>query len=101
MTALHLACESIRSESSPTRCALVGGANLILEPDDQCGLNALGFFSPEGRSFSFDSRANGYARGEGISMIVIKHLDDALRDGDPIRAVIRGTGLNSDGRVRI
>ncbi|KAK6812394.1 hypothetical protein RU639_011774 [Aspergillus parasiticus] len=99
MAALHLACETIRSSSSPTRCALVGGANLILDPDDQCGLNALGFLSPDGRCFSFDSRANGYARGEGIGMIVLKHIGDALRDGDPIRAVIRGTGLNSDGRT--
>lgn len=101
MAALHLACETIRSESNPTRCALVGGANLILDPDDQCGLNALGFFSPDSRCFSFDSRANGYARGEGLGIVVLKHLDDALRDGDPIRAVIRGTGLNSDGRVRV
>lgn len=100
MAALHLACEVIRSSSNPTRSALVGGANLILDPDDQCGLNALGFFSPEGRCFSFDSRANGYARGEGVGVVVLRHLEDALRDGDPIRAVIRGSGLNSDGRVR-
>ncbi|UNI20497.1 Type I Iterative PKS [Purpureocillium takamizusanense] len=99
LAALHLACETIRSESNPTRCALVGGANLILHPDDQCALNALGFLSPDSRCFSFDSRANGYARGEGIGMIVLKHIDDALRDGDPIRAVVRGTGLNSDGRT--
>ncbi|KAB8264716.1 hypothetical protein BDV32DRAFT_145394 [Aspergillus pseudonomiae] len=99
MAALHIACETIRSNSSPTRCALVGGANLILEPDDYCGLNALGFLSPNSRCFSFDSRADGYARGEGVAMIVLKHIDDALRDGDPIRAVIRGTGLNSDGRT--
>lgn len=101
MAALHLACETIRSESNPSRCALVGGANLILDPDDTCALNALSFLSPDGRCFSFDSRANGYARGEGIGMIVLKHIDDALRDGDPIRAVIRGTGLNSDGRVGV
>lgn len=99
MTALHLACETIRSDTNPTRCALVGGANLILDPDDQCGLNALGFFSPDSRCFSLDARANGYARGEGLGMLVLKHIDDAIRDRDPIRAVIRGTGLNSDGRV--
>jgi acyl transferase domain-containing protein len=71
-----------------------------LDPDDQCGLNALGFFSPDSRCFSLDSRANGYARGEGVGMVILKHVDDALRDGDPIRAVIRGTGVNSDGKVR-
>ncbi|OGM42335.1 hypothetical protein ABOM_007875 [Aspergillus bombycis] len=99
MAALHIACETIRSDRNPTRCALVGGANLILDPNDYCGLSALGFLSPQGRCFSFDARADGYARGEGVAMIVLKHMDDALRDGDPIRAVIRGTGLNSDGRT--
>lgn len=101
MAALHLACETIRSDTNPTRCALVGGTNLILDPDDQCGLNALGFFSPDSRCFSLDARANGYARGEGLGVLVLKHIDDAIRDRDPIRAVIRGTGLNSDGRVSL
>ncbi|KAI5463900.1 hypothetical protein BGZ63DRAFT_453186 [Mariannaea sp. PMI_226] len=99
MAALHLACEAIRSNTTPTRCALVGGATLILDPDDHCGLNALGFLSPQSRCFSFDVRADGYARGEGVGVIVLKHIEDAIRDGDPIRAVIRGTGLNSDGRT--
>lgn len=99
MTALHLASETIRSNTNSTRCALVGGANLILDADDHCALNALGFLSPDSRCFSFDSKANGYARGEGVGIIVLKHIDDAIRDGDRIRAVIRGTGLNSDGRV--
>ena len=77
----------------------MGGTNLILDPDDFCSLSALGFLSPDSRCFAFDSRANGYARGEGISMLVVKHIDDAIRDGDPIRAVIRASGINSDGRV--
>ena len=99
MVALHLACETIRSGSNKTRCALVGGTSLILAPDDPCGLNALGFLSPDSRCYAFDSRANGYARGDGLCMLVVKHIDDAIRDGDPIRAVIRATGLNQDGRV--
>ena len=99
LAALHLACETIRSGSNKTRCALVGGTNLILDPDDPCGLNALGFLSPDGRCYAFDSRANGYVRGDGICMLVLKHIDDAIRDGDPIRAVIRATGLNQDGKV--
>lgn len=99
LAALHLACETIRSRSNKTRCALVGGTSLILGPDSSLGLNALGFLSPDSRCFAFDSRANGYARGEAICMLVVKHIDDAIRDGDPIRAVIRATGLNQDGKV--
>ncbi|KAH8664734.1 polyketide synthase [Xylariales sp. PMI_506] len=99
LSALHLACETIRSETNKTRCAVVGGTNLILDPDDPTQLNQLGFLSPDGRCFAFDSRANGYARGEGICVLVLKHIDDAIRDGDPIRAVIRATGLNQDGKT--
>ncbi|KAI0096862.1 hypothetical protein GGR51DRAFT_489918 [Nemania sp. FL0031] len=99
LAALHLACETIRSRSNKTRCALVGGTSLILGPDSSLGLNALGFLSPDSRCYAFDSRANGYARGEAICMLVVKHIDDAIRDGDPIRAVIRATGLNQDGKT--
>ncbi|KAI1345755.1 hypothetical protein F5Y01DRAFT_320442 [Xylaria sp. FL0043] len=99
LAALHLACETIRSGSNKTRCALVGGTSLILGPDVSCGLNALGFLSPDSRCYAFDSRANGYARGEAICMLVVKHIEDAIRDGDPIRAVIRGTGMNQDGKT--
>ncbi|KAH7038376.1 uncharacterized protein B0I36DRAFT_372464 [Microdochium trichocladiopsis] len=99
LAALHLACETIRSKTNKTRVALVGGTNLILDPDDPTQLNQMGFLSPDGRCFAFDSRANGYARGEGICMMVVKHIDDAIRDGDPIRAVIRATGLNQDGKT--
>ncbi len=57
------------------------------------------FFSPDGRSYSFDHRAAGYARGEGVASMVLKPLEDALRDGDPIRAVIRESAVNQDGRT--
>ena len=59
----------------------------------------MGFLSPDGRSYSFDQRANGYGRGEGIAVVVIKLLADAVKDGDTIRAVIRSTGTNQDGRT--
>ena len=62
-------------------------------------LSTLGFLSPDGQSFSFDSRANGYAKGEGLGMMVLKRVDDALRDGDTIRAIIRSTSINQDGRT--
>lgn len=57
------------------------------------------FFSPDGKSYAFDHRAAGYARGEGVASLVLKPLEDALRDGDPIRAVIRESVVNQDGRT--
>ena len=62
-------------------------------------MSNLNFLSPDGRCYAFDERANGYARGEGITCIVIKSLASALEDGDTIRAIVRGTGVNSDGRT--
>lgn len=55
--------------------------------------------SKDGKSYAFDSRANGYGRGEGSATVVLKRLDDALRDGDPIRAIIRDSGVNQDGKT--
>ena len=62
-------------------------------------MSSFKFLSPDSRSWSFDQRANGYARGEGTAVIVVKRLEDALRDGDTIRTVIRSTGSNQDGRT--
>ena len=79
---------------------LVGGCNLILAPDVSIvPLTNMGFFSPDGKCFSFDHRANGYAKGEGAGFIVIKRLVDAVEDCDTIRAVIRATGANQDGKT--
>ncbi|RYO81821.1 hypothetical protein DL764_009709 [Monosporascus ibericus] len=77
----------------------VGGANLVYHPNFMKMMSDFNFLSPDGRSWSFDQRANGYARGEGMAVIVVKRLADALRDGDTIRAVIRNTGSNQDGRT--
>ena len=63
------------------------------------GLSNMGFLSPDGVCHSFDHRANGYARGEGFGVVIIKPLSAAIRDGDTIRAVIRSTGSNQDGRT--
>lgn len=60
---------------------------------------AAGFLSPDGKCHSFDQKANGYGRGEGAGCVVLKRLDDALKDGDVIRAVIRNTGINQDGKT--
>ncbi|OIW29210.1 hypothetical protein CONLIGDRAFT_715584 [Coniochaeta ligniaria NRRL 30616] len=96
LVALHLACQSLRAGECGS--ALVGAANLLLSPDIAVGMTNLGFLSPEGISHAFDSRADGYARGEGVAALVLKPLDGALRDGDVVRCVIRGTAVNSNGR---
>lgn len=95
LVAIHIACQSLRSGESDM--ALAGGVGLIVSPDGTMHLNNLGFLNPAGHSRSFDENANGYGRGEGCGVIVLKRLDQAVYDGDKIRAVIRATGVNSDG----
>ncbi|KAI0126592.1 putative polyketide synthase [Xylariales sp. AK1849] len=97
LVALHQACQSLRLGESKT--AIVGGANLILEPGMLIPMSTLKFFSPEGKCYTYDHRASGYGRGEGVGTVILKPLRDALRDGDTIRCVIRSTGVNSDGRT--
>ena len=79
--------------------ALVGGGGLILSAESTLTLMKMNMLSPDGKCFSFDERANGYSRGEGISVVIIKRLLDALRDGNAIRAIIRSTGSNQDGHT--
>ncbi|EOA84353.1 uncharacterized protein SETTUDRAFT_33341 [Exserohilum turcica Et28A] len=95
--ALHLACQSLKL--GETNMSLVAGVNLIINPNTMHQLSAMHMLSPEGISHTFDDRANGYGRGEGIGCLVVKRLSDALRDGDTIRAVIRATGINADGKT--
>ncbi|KEQ90223.1 hypothetical protein AUEXF2481DRAFT_71742 [Aureobasidium subglaciale EXF-2481] len=97
LTLLHLACQSLRSGEADM--AIVGGSNLLVNPDMFISGTILGLLSAEGKCFAFDSRASGYGRGEGIATLVLKPLDLAVRDGDPIRAVIRETGANQDGKT--
>lgn len=72
---------------------------MILTPSTMMPMTALGFLSPDGKCFAFDARANGYGRGEGVGVIILKRLDKALQDNDTIRAVIRGTRVNQDGKT--
>ena len=62
-------------------------------------MTALNFLSKDGKCFTFDSRANGYGRGEGVGVVVLKRLSDAIRDNDNIRGVIRASSVNQDGRT--
>ncbi|XP_044721361.1 KR domain-containing protein [Hirsutella rhossiliensis] len=98
LVALHIACQSLlRGESD---MSIVGGVQLQLDPMTMTApISRLGFLSPDGQCYSFDDRANGYSRAEGVGMVVLKRLSHAVRDGDTIRAVIRGTSANQDGRT--
>ncbi|TLD19278.1 hypothetical protein PspLS_09761 [Pyricularia sp. CBS 133598] len=98
MVALHLACQSLRAGECES--ALVGGVNLMINPDFSCYLSGQKFLAGDGRCKTFDSAADGYGRGEGCTALVIKRARDAIRDGDSIRAIIRGTGLNQDGKTK-
>jgi acyl transferase domain-containing protein len=77
----------------------VAGANLILGPEGSIMLSRMNFLSPDSLCYSFDHRANGYARGEGTIVMVLKRVSDAVKDGDTIRAIIRATGSNQDGHT--
>ncbi|KAL9578153.1 MAG: hypothetical protein Q9212_005901 [Teloschistes hypoglaucus] len=95
--ALHLACQSLRLKE--TNMSLVAGVNLMINPNTMHQLTAMHMVSPEGISHTFDDRANGYGRGDGIGALIVKRMSDAIRDGDTIRAVIRGTAANADGKT--
>ncbi|KAL8715329.1 MAG: hypothetical protein Q9225_006403 [Loekoesia sp. 1 TL-2023] len=97
LTAVHLACQSIRMQES--NMAIVSGANCMMTPDAPSLLSTLQFLSPDGRSYMFDDRANGYGRGEGIGTVVLKPLAQALQDKDLVYAVIRNTMSNQDGKT--
>lgn len=97
LTGIHEAVNALRAGNCSG--AIVAGTNLIFSPTMSIGMTEQGVMSPEGRSKTFDANANGYARGEAINALYLKKLSDAIRDGDPIRAVIRHTGLNCDGKT--
>ncbi|KAM6508198.1 hypothetical protein FALCPG4_018080 [Fusarium falciforme] len=93
---LHEACRAL--QSGDCTGAIIAGANLIMGPTTTSAMTEEGMLSPEGSCKTFDSAADGYARGEAINAVYIKLLDDAIRDNNPIRAIIRNTGTNSDGK---
>ncbi|KAI0538759.1 putative polyketide synthase [Xylaria digitata] len=97
LVGLHLACQSLRSGESD--CAIVGGSCLNINPDIFSALSSLGSCGPDGICYAFDHRVQGYGRGEGVAVLVVKRLEDAVKNRDPIRAVIRETAANQDGKT--
>ncbi|WP_180929722.1 SDR family NAD(P)-dependent oxidoreductase [Streptomyces sp. AJS327] len=95
--ALHLACEDLRN--GRVSAALVGGVNLILHPSRHLQYAQMGMLSPTGRCAAFGAAADGMVMGEGAGAVLLKPLSRALRDGDHVHAVIRGTATNSGGRT--
>lgn len=97
LVAVHLAAQSIWSGES--HIAVVGGVNIMVGPNTAIAESKSGFLSPDGRSKAFDDSADGYARGEGGAVVVLKSLAQALTDGDDIYAQILGTGVSQDGHT--
>jgi acyl transferase domain-containing protein len=96
LVAIHLACQSLRDEECAL--ALAGGINVILTPDPMITFARARMLSADGRCKTFDAAADGFARGEGCGVVVLKRLRDAIADNDNILALIRGSAINHDGR---
>ncbi|QLY30523.1 SDR family NAD(P)-dependent oxidoreductase [Nocardia huaxiensis] len=97
LVALHLACQAL--EAGDCTVALAGGVTMLMQPEPFVSMCKGGFLAADGRSKPFDASADGYGRGEGSGMVVLKKLEDAERDGDRVYAVIKATGSNQDGRT--
>ncbi|WP_394839489.1 amino acid adenylation domain-containing protein [Pendulispora rubella] len=93
--AVHLACQSLRCGES--HMALAGGVHLMSSPHSTVAMSKIGAMNPAGECRAFDASANGYVRGEGVGIIVLKRLRDAVANGDRIYCVIRGSAVNNDG----
>ncbi|WP_193196930.1 type I polyketide synthase [Nostoc sp. MG11] len=95
LVAVHLACQSLRTGES--QMALVGGVSLILSPEETIASSHARVMAPDGRCKTFDASTNGYVRGEGCGVVVLKRLADAVRDKDNVLAVIKGSAVNQNG----
>ncbi|MDT5347689.1 MAG: hypothetical protein QOH91_976 [Mycobacterium sp.] len=95
LVAIHQACQALRLGECDL--ALAGGVNVLVNPGTMITFSQARMLAPDGRCKTFDAAADGYVRGEGCGVVVVKRLDDAIRDGDRIRAVIRGSAVNQDG----
>ncbi|EJQ38403.1 hypothetical protein IEE_05053, partial [Bacillus cereus BAG5X1-1] len=97
LVAAHQACMSLRNHECDT--AIAAGVNLIFTPESYIGMSEVGMLSSDGKCFAFDKRANGMVPGEAVVAVVLKRLSQAEADGDPIYAVIPGSGINYDGKT--
>lgn len=95
LVSIHLACESLRRREC--NLAMAGGVNLMLEPGLSVNFSKAHMLSSDGKCKTFDASANGYVRGEGCGIVVLKRLGDAIKNNDPILALIRGSAVNQDG----
>ncbi|KAF2752844.1 hypothetical protein EJ05DRAFT_234979 [Pseudovirgaria hyperparasitica] len=95
--AIDMACQGLRTGESTL--AVVAGSSLLFDPDYSHILDHMHMLSPDGKSLSFDEKANGYSRGEGVAVLLLKPVSQAVRDNDTIRAIFRATGSNQDGRT--
>jgi acyl transferase domain-containing protein/acyl-CoA synthetase (AMP-forming)/AMP-acid ligase II/NAD(P)-dependent dehydrogenase (short-subunit alcohol dehydrogenase family)/acyl carrier protein/SAM-dependent methyltransferase len=96
LVAIHTAIQNLRS--GECEIAFAAGVNLVLSPEFSVVFSRARMLSPDGRCKTFDASADGYARGEGCGVVLLKRLSDAIRDGDPVRAVVLGSAVNQDGR---
>ena len=94
---VHLAFQSIQLGECSS--AIVAGTNIMISPETTMMMADGGALSPDASSKTFDAGANGYVRAEGVNCLYLKRLDEAIRDGNPIRGVIRGTSSNAGGRT--
>ena len=99
LVAVHLACRSLRAEECSL--AVAGGVSLMLSPEVTISLSKWGFMAADGRCKTFDASADGFVRGEGGGVVVLKRLSDALADGDRVLGLIRGSAVNQDGRTSV
>jgi acyl transferase domain-containing protein/NADPH:quinone reductase-like Zn-dependent oxidoreductase/acyl carrier protein len=97
LTAIHTACEHIWAGRGDT--ALAGGVTVMITPGGFIGFSQASMLSPDGRCAAFDATANGFVRGEGAGIVLLKRLSQAIADGDPIQGVIVGTAVNQDGHT--
>src|SRR6476646_7673568 len=97
LTAVYAACEHIRTGRGDT--ALAGSVTVMITPGGFIGFSQASMLSPDGRCAAFDATANGFVRGEGAGMVLLKRLSQAIADGDLVRGVIVGTAVNQDGHT--
>ena len=98
LVAFHLACQAIKNGDCSV--AIAGGVNTMLRPEYSVAMSKGQFLAKDGRCKTFDEKADGYGRGEGAGALILKNYTEALRDGDNIYALVRGSGVNQDGHTQ-